>query len=251
MGAQLERVAILHDQLPLVVGSVVVCAHHGERLGRCHHGGGGEGLHEAGDVCRVVGLHVLDHQVIGRATGERGIQVGEPLVAEVHFHGIHDGDLLVEDDVGVVCHAERHVVLPLEQVDVVVVHADVDDISGDVHENPSVASLRRASLYRNGRGAAAVSQPGSSRTSAALAREQRSGTRGGSESTASARWGACRRECHAAAQLLPFRCRTAAFRHVRPRRIAVSWHQRFSSPVGGDSWLSRQQPTSARTAMVA
>ena len=62
------------------------------------------------------------------ARADRIGQLSEPFVAEARVHRIKNRDLLVEHDIRVIRHAVFHHILPLEQVDVVVVHADVADV---------------------------------------------------------------------------------------------------------------------------
>ena len=87
----------------------------------------------------MVRLHVLDDQVIRRGALDVRCDVRQPFVRLVLVHGIHDRHLFVADDVGVVRHAQRHVEMTLEQVDVVVVAADVSDGFCDllIHNDPS------------------------------------------------------------------------------------------------------------------
>ena len=107
--------------------------HHAEGLGRGHDGGLGVGVHEHINVGGVVGLHVLDHQEIGAAAVKLCSELAQPLLAEVLIHGVHDGNLLVQDDVGIVGHAVGDHILALEQVHLMVVDADVADVIGNKH----------------------------------------------------------------------------------------------------------------------
>ena len=85
------------------------------------------------DAGRVVGLHMVYDQIVRRAAGERGGEVGEPLLGEVPVHRVHHGDLLIEDHIGIVRHAVGHVVNTLKKVDLVVVYADVANILRHIH----------------------------------------------------------------------------------------------------------------------
>ena len=86
-------------------------------------------LHKGGDAGGVIGLHVMDDQVVGRAAVEHGLEVAEPLVDKTAIDRIGDSDLLAQDNVAVVCHTVLgHIVLALEQVNVVIVNANVADI---------------------------------------------------------------------------------------------------------------------------
>ena len=90
-------------------------------------------LHEIGDVGGMVRLHMLHHQIIRLPAPQNGLNVIQPLVGKVLVHGVHDGDLVVQDHIGIVSHAVGHPVLPLKQVHLVVVHAYITDIIGNKH----------------------------------------------------------------------------------------------------------------------
>ena len=133
VAAEGERGAVAHDGVAAVPVRAVEVLHHRERLGGGDDLRVGERLHERGDVGGVVGLHVLDDQVVRLARAEGLLDVVEPLVAEARVDGVHHGDAFVDDGVGVVGHAARNAVLALEEVDVVVVDADVADVVGNGH----------------------------------------------------------------------------------------------------------------------
>ena len=46
---------------------------------------------------------------------------------------VHDRDLIINDHIRIVRHTVRHDILTLEQVDIVVIDADVLDIIGNKH----------------------------------------------------------------------------------------------------------------------
>ena len=77
----------------------------------------------------------MDDQVVGRTAVKRGLEVAEPFVDKAGVDRIGDGDFIAQDNVAVVCHTVLgHVVLALEQVNVVIVDTDVADILGDLHQ---------------------------------------------------------------------------------------------------------------------
>ena len=134
MAAQRQRVALAHRQTAVGVIAAVELLHHPECRLRGHHGGGGPGIHKAHDVGAVIRLHVLHHQIVRRAARQRRRQVVHPLSAEVGVHRVHDGHLLIQNDVGVVGHAQGHVILPLKQRHLMIVDADIADIVADKHD---------------------------------------------------------------------------------------------------------------------
>ena len=81
----------------------------------------------------MIRLHVLHHQIVRLAALQRGGQIGQPLVHKVDLAGVHDSDLLVHDDIGVVGHAVGHNVLPLKQIHLMVIDTNITDILRNVH----------------------------------------------------------------------------------------------------------------------
>ncbi len=51
----------------------------------------------------------------------------------MRVHRVEDGDLFVQHHIGVVGHTVWHQILALEQVNLMVVYADILDILGDFH----------------------------------------------------------------------------------------------------------------------
>ena len=132
--AQAQGIALAHHNAPIGVVVAEEVLHHHERLGGGNHGRLGVDLQEIGDVGRVVRLHVLHHQVVRLAAAQGVLNVVQPLMGKAPVYGVHDGDLFVHDGVGIVAHAARDNVLSLEQVDRMVVDADVPDVLCDCHK---------------------------------------------------------------------------------------------------------------------
>ena len=80
MAAQVEHVAIFDDHLALGEVGAKVVDHHTEGAHASHNLRLGIALHKGGDAGGVIGLHVMDDQVVGRAAIEHGLEVAEPLV---------------------------------------------------------------------------------------------------------------------------------------------------------------------------
>ena len=59
-----------------------------------------------------------------------------PLLGEVGVNSVHDSDLFVDDDIGVVSNAIGHNVLTFEQIYLMIVNADIFDIIGNKHTYP-------------------------------------------------------------------------------------------------------------------
>ena len=71
---------------------------------------------------------MLHDQIIGLSAVKDGRQICEPLFAEAGVHCVHDSDLLVHNDIGVVCHSVGYDILSLEQIDLMIVNAYVFDV---------------------------------------------------------------------------------------------------------------------------
>ena len=133
VGAQRQGVPLLDDDAAVRVVGAEIGLHHVERLGGRDDGCAGVRLRERGDGAGMVRLHVLHDQVVGRALAQCGGDLGDPLVGKMGIDAVHDGDLVVADQVRVVRHAVGHIVLALKQVNKVVVDADIQNIFGDFH----------------------------------------------------------------------------------------------------------------------
>ena len=75
----------------------------------------------------MVGLQMVDDQVIGFAAVQRFCQAHLPGLALAGVDGVQDGHLLVEDQVGIVSHALGHDILAFKEIEVEVIDADVFD----------------------------------------------------------------------------------------------------------------------------
>ena len=76
---------------------------------------------------------MLNHQIIGLASGQFVFQIPQPFPAKILVHRVHNRNLLIQDHIGVICHTVRHHILALKQVHCVVIYADVLDIIGNKH----------------------------------------------------------------------------------------------------------------------
>ena len=106
---------------------------HGECFGRGHDRDIRIGVQERHDGTGVVAFHVLDDEIVRLASAKDFGEVAEPFLSEMFIDRVHNGDLVVHDDIGVVCHAVRDDVLTFEQVDFMVVDANIFDVGRDSH----------------------------------------------------------------------------------------------------------------------
>ncbi len=132
---QCQRIALFHDHAAVGIVRAKKLLHHDEGFGRGYYNCIREGFHEYSDVGRVVRLHVLYDQIVWTAAVQLGTQAGHPFLAKAAVHRIHDGNFVVADHVRIIGHAVGNHVLPLKQVNVVIVDADVTDIVGNKHNN--------------------------------------------------------------------------------------------------------------------
>ena len=127
MLAEAERRAFADDDAAVGKVRAEKVLHHGK--GFC--GGDdrrlGIDLHKLCDVGGVVRLHVLHDQIVGLAAAEGVLNVVKPFMCKTGVNCIHDSDLFVYDGIGVIRHAVGDNILPLEQIDLVVVDAEIKD----------------------------------------------------------------------------------------------------------------------------
>ena len=81
----------------------------------------------------MIRLHVLHDQIIRLSFAKHLTNMLKPLAGKVPVHAVHHRDLLIDDRVGIVGHAVWHGILPLKQVDFMVVHTDVPNVVCNVH----------------------------------------------------------------------------------------------------------------------
>ena len=99
VGAQRQGVPLLDDDAAVRVVGAEIGLHHVERLGGRDDGRAGVRLRERGDGAGMVRLHVLHDQVVGRALAQCSGDLGDPLVGKMGIDAVHDGDLVVADQV--------------------------------------------------------------------------------------------------------------------------------------------------------
>ena len=117
---------------------------HGQGFGGHHQLHFGVLVRHGLDAAAVVGLQMGDHQIIRRFAVQGCFHVGKPFIGFPRVHGIHHGDFIIKNDIGIVRYA-RNFVLPLKQVNVPVVHANVFYAVGNLHR---IAVLLRFCVWR-------------------------------------------------------------------------------------------------------
>ena len=129
---KIQCAAVLnHHLLILEAGAEELC-HHGKCLGVANHLCIRIGVHKILYVGGVVRLHVLHYQVVG-ALASKGLgQVVQPVVGKVDIHGVHHRDFIVKDDIGIVCHSVRYIILTFEEVNLMVIDTHIDDAVSDL-----------------------------------------------------------------------------------------------------------------------
>ena len=126
--ADVHRLAVLNHYLVRHLDPELL--QHLMRGAGSHHLRVGVLLQECTHGAAMVGLHVL-HDEVGRLrTVECGFQLRHPLVGLASVHRIHHGDAIRHEDITIVAHALRHMVLTLKQVQIGIVHTDVSYFLG-------------------------------------------------------------------------------------------------------------------------
>ena len=81
----------------------------------------------------MIRFHVLNDEIVRLSVTQDVLDIVKPFVGKILIDSVHDGDLAVHDDIGVVRHAVRNSVLPFKKVNFVVVDTYVLDIISDFH----------------------------------------------------------------------------------------------------------------------
>ena len=79
----------------------------------------------------MVGLHVVDDEVLNRLFANNGLNLGDELLEEADINGIYQGHHLVVNQVRVVRHTVGQGPQAFKEVLVAVVHPNVMDLSFD------------------------------------------------------------------------------------------------------------------------
>ena len=133
MCAKLQRTAFTDNDPSVLKLRAKEIAHHGERLCAGNNDSLRIVLHKIQDIGAVVRFHMLNNKIIGFSAVKGVFKIVQPFLCKVAVNGVHDSDLAVHDDIGIVCHAVRNIILTLKQVDLVVIHAHISDIVGNIH----------------------------------------------------------------------------------------------------------------------
>ena len=137
MSTKVKLAALLDNYAAARKIGTKVVLHHLESHCRGNNLSLGIALHEGGDARGVIGLHMVNDQVVGRATVEHGLEVTQPLVNKMSVDSICNSHFIGKNHIAVVRHAVfTHVILALKQIDVVIVDANVADILGNLHDAP-------------------------------------------------------------------------------------------------------------------
>ena len=79
------------------------------------------------DACRMIRLHVLYYEIGRLLAVQRLCDIVQPLLCEMDVYRVHDGNLVVQNHIGIVRHAIRYHILSLEQIYLVVVDTDIQN----------------------------------------------------------------------------------------------------------------------------
>ena len=107
--------------------------HHTERLSSSDDHGVRILVHKNVNTCGMIRFHMLYDQVIRRLSGERFFQIFQPGIGKACVYRIKYCRFFIADHIGIVGHAVWHIVLSLEQVNVIIVYAEIFNVICDKH----------------------------------------------------------------------------------------------------------------------
>ena len=125
-----QGVPLVHQDGPLGVGGVEL-ADHVDGLAVAHDAGLGVAEHQVAQGGSVVGLHVVDEDIVQLPAAEGMLQILHKLGLDRSVHRIEEDSLLVQEQVGVVGHPPGDGVGRLEDGVLAVVGADPDEVAGN------------------------------------------------------------------------------------------------------------------------
>ena len=118
---------------------------HLRGLGAEHDLRAGMALTDLGQRGGMVGLHVVDHDVVKRPTAQRGVEVFKEHAADGLVHRVHQNRLFVQKQVAVIAHTPGDGEDVFKQVQPAVVCAHPEKIGGDlcdtIHDESSFACV--------------------------------------------------------------------------------------------------------------
>ena len=99
MPAQGERVAVLDGEEIFDKIPAVEVVYHSEGLVVADYDRLGIGLGKRSDARGMVGLNVLDYEIIGLSAVESGFEITEPFVGETAVRSIENGNFFIENNI--------------------------------------------------------------------------------------------------------------------------------------------------------
>ena len=141
VSAGAERVAFA-DNLHADIGrEIKELTDHGLRLLVADDGHIGIAQHQLAQRCRMVGLHVIDHNIVKLAAGKHMLKIFEENAVHSLIHGIHQRGLFIQNHIGIIGNAAGDGEHVFKQRQATVVAAYPDDIFVDlldvIHSNAS------------------------------------------------------------------------------------------------------------------
>ncbi len=125
--AERQRLAVFDNQAVRCNARTEELLHHGKGLGIADDNSLRINRKEFLDAGGMIRLHMLNDQIIRLCAVERCRNIVQPLLREMCIRRIHNGGFFVLDDIGIISHAVRDVILSLEQVNLMIVDANVQD----------------------------------------------------------------------------------------------------------------------------
>ena len=132
MLTQIESVAF-RDSYRLELKVLEELSDELDSLLRCHYSSFRISLEEDRKRAAVVWLKVLDNHIVRSASSKSCLEVLHPLVGLADIDSIHHCHLLIEDDIRVVAHAVRCVILALKEIHLCIIDAYVFDCIRNFH----------------------------------------------------------------------------------------------------------------------
>ena len=133
MFAKTERSSVFHFQLLAFQIQFKKVTNHAECFCIGNYSGIRINLQEICNIGSVIWFHMLYDKVVWLAAIQNLLNIVKPFVGKVCVYSIHNCNLVVQDYIGIIRHSIGNLVLPLEQVNLVVINAYIFDAVCDFH----------------------------------------------------------------------------------------------------------------------
>ena len=134
MISQIQGISVFHLQhSSLQIQGTEEIGNHNKGFGICHNHSLRINLEEILNIGRMIRLHMLHDQIIRLSSIQGFLYVIQPLMGKILIHRIHNCYFFIPDHIGVVAHPIGNRILPLKQINLMIIDACINNIICNIH----------------------------------------------------------------------------------------------------------------------